>query len=101
MADSSDYWVLRRAQINIPDLYTDNVEGDYHYQSGFNRRAIIALVPAAIIAVILALVPAFAVVSGFSWFIGAGLAFGLYLLVADRSRPFRQVDGEQLAVASE
>lgn len=97
----ADYWILRRTQINVPALYADDATGDYYYESGFNRRAIIALVPAAVIAILLALVPVFEVVSGFSWFIGAGIAFGLYLLVADRSRPFRQVDGDHLAVASD
>lgn len=68
---------------------------------GYNVRAISALVPAAIIAIVLALVPAFAALSGFSWFIGAGLALVFYLIVADRHRTFVDVDGEPIAVPSE
>lgn len=97
----ADYWLLRRSKINVPDLYTDEPDGDYHYRSGYNRRALIALVPAAVIAIALALVPTFAALSGFSWFIGAGLALVFYIAIADRSKPLRDVDGELIAVASE
>ncbi|GAB3519737.1 NCS1 family nucleobase:cation symporter-1 [Arthrobacter monumenti] len=97
----ADYWLLRRSKINIPDLYTDEPDGDYHYRAGYNPRAIIALIPAAIIAIALALVPMFAALSGFSWFIGAGLALIFYFGIADRSKPIRDVDGESIAVASE
>ena len=70
----ADYWLIRKSKVNVPDLYTDDDTGDYHYRGGFNLRAIMALIPAAVIAVILALVPFFPPVAGFSWFIGAGSA---------------------------
>jgi NCS1 family nucleobase:cation symporter-1 len=96
----ADYWIIRKAQINVPDLYTEAQNGEYHYKRGVNPRAIIALVPAAVIAIVLALAPAFSAVAGFSWFFGAGLAAVFYLIVADRKTRFRDVDGEALAVAS-
>ncbi|HEX2247539.1 MAG TPA: NCS1 family nucleobase:cation symporter-1, partial [Arthrobacter sp.] len=96
----ADYWIIRKAQINIPDLYTEATTGEYHYKRGVNPRAIMALVPASIIAIVIALVPAFSAVAGFSWFFGAGLAAVFYLIVADRKTRFRDVDGEALAVAS-
>ena len=96
----ADYWIIRKAQINVPDLYTEARNGEYHYKRGVNPRAIIALVPAAVIAIVLALAPAFSAVAGFSWFFGAGLAAVFYLVVADRKARFRDVDGEALAVAS-
>ncbi|AUI51411.1 NCS1 family nucleobase:cation symporter-1 [Arthrobacter crystallopoietes] len=96
----ADYWIIRKAQINVPDLYTEAANGEYHYKRGVNPRAIIALVPAAVIAIVLALAPAFSAVAGFSWFFGAGLAAVFYLIVADRTARFRDVDGEALAVAS-
>jgi NCS1 family nucleobase:cation symporter-1 len=96
----ADYWIIRKAQINIPDLYTEATTGEYHYKRGVNPRAIMALVPAAVIAIVIALVPAFSAVAGFSWFFGAGLAAVFYLIVADRKTRFRDVDGEALAVAS-
>ena len=96
----TDYWLIRKARVNVPDLYTDDTNGDYQYRAGFNPRAIAALAPAAVIAIVLALVPAFHVVSGFSWFFGAGLAALFYFFLADRTRPSRDVSGEAIAVPS-
>lgn len=96
----ADYWLIRKAQVNVPDLYVEEPTGDYYYRAGFNPRAIAAVVPAALIAIVLALVPTFSDVSGFSWFFGAGLGAVFYLLLADRTRPFREVDGEPIAVPS-
>jgi nucleobase:cation symporter-1, NCS1 family len=38
----SDYYFIRRQELNVEDLY--NLKGDYSYRSGFNRYAIWALV---------------------------------------------------------
>jgi NCS1 family nucleobase:cation symporter-1 len=97
----ADYWLLRKSRVNVPDLYTEDAQGEYHYRHGYNPRAIAAFVPSAAAAVVLALVPFFHAVAGFSWFIGAVLAAGLYAVIADRARPIRDVDGETLAVAAE
>ncbi len=48
----ADYWVLRRRQLSLPDLF--KVDGRYTYSNGYNVRAIIALVLA-----ILPVVPGF------------------------------------------
>ncbi len=96
----TDYWLIRKSRINVPDLYTEKPTGDYHYSGGFNLRALIAVVPAAIISIIIALLPRFEEFSGFSWFIGAALGAILYLVVADRSVPIRDVSGEPIAVPS-
>ncbi|MGW8375596.1 NCS1 family nucleobase:cation symporter-1 [Streptomyces sp. ODS28] len=97
----ADYWLIRKTRVNVPALYTQDPEADYFYRGGFNVRAIGAFVPAAVIAVVIALVPFFSTVSGFSWFFGAGIAALVYLAVADRDRPAQDVDGEPLAVAAE
>ncbi|MFJ8952725.1 NCS1 family nucleobase:cation symporter-1 [Streptomyces sp. NPDC102381] len=94
----ADYWLVRKTRVNVPDLYTDAADGDYHYRSGFHLRAVGAFAPSAAVAVVIALVPAFKSLSGFSWFIGAGLAALLYVAVADRSRTANDVDGEEIAV---
>ncbi|AXK35146.1 NCS1 family nucleobase:cation symporter-1 [Streptomyces armeniacus] len=97
----ADYWLLRRSRVNVPDLYTEDAQGEYHYTSGYNPRAVAAFVPSAAAAVVLALVPFFEDVAGFSWFIGAVLGAVLYAIIADRSRTGRDVDGEAIAVAAE
>ncbi len=96
----ADYWLIRKTRVNVPALYTEAATGDYHYHRGFNMRAVWALVPAAIIAVVIAVVPAFHAVAGFSWFIGAGLGLVFYLVLADRKMPINEVDGESIAVPS-
>lgn len=96
----ADYWLIRRARVNVPDLYTESSDGEYHFTRGFDLRAVTALVPSAAIAVVIAIVPLFHAVAGFSWFIGAALGLGSSLLLADRCRPATEVSGEPLAVPS-
>ena len=69
------------------------LDGDYHYTGGINRRAFAALVPAAVIGVVIALVPTFESVAGFSWFFGAAIAAVLYLLIVPRGQRFNDVSG--------
>ncbi|NSC20122.1 NCS1 family nucleobase:cation symporter-1 [Streptomyces albus subsp. chlorinus] len=97
----ADYWLLRRSRVNVPDLYTEDAHGEYHYRRGYNPRAVAAFAPSAAAAVVLALVPFFHAVAGFSWFIGALLAAVLYAVIADRTASFQDVDGEAIAVAAE
>lgn len=97
----ADYWLLRKSRINVPDLYSEDPQGEYHYSRGFNPRAVAAFVPAAAVAVVVALVPFFHAAAGFSWFVGALLAAVFYALIADRGPQIRDVDGESIAVAAE
>lgn len=93
-----DYWVVRKTKVNVPQLYTEAGDGEYFYHHGVNWRAIGAFVPAALLSLILALVPAFASVSQFSWLLGAGIAAIIYFVIARRDFTFREVDGEEIAV---
>jgi NCS1 family nucleobase:cation symporter-1 len=97
----ADYWLLRKARVNVPALYTEDADAEYHYRRGYNPRAVAAFLPSAAIAVVVALVPFFHAAAGFSWFIGAVVAAALYAVVADRAGPIRDVDGEAIAVAAE
>lgn len=94
----SDYWLLRKGCINVPELYTEHPAGAYHYSKGINLRAVAAFVPAALLAIVLALVPNFQGIAPFSWLIGAGIAAALYLLIAPRNRHYHDVSGECIAV---
>ncbi len=96
----ADYWLIRKTRVNVPALYSEAPDGEYHFRGGFNMRAIGALIPAVLIAVPVAVVPAFHALAGFSWFIGAGLGLVFYLVVADRKMPINEVDGESIAVPS-
>lgn len=97
----ADYWLLRKTRVNVPALYTEDTDADYHYRRGYNPRAVAAFLPSAAAAVTVALVPYFHALAGFSWFVGALLAALLHTAVADRSAPVRDLDGEAIAVAAE
>jgi NCS1 family nucleobase:cation symporter-1 len=90
----ADYWVLRRQQLHLADLF--NPTGRYSYVNGVNRRALIALVLS-----ILPVLPGFlraAVTPGgqvanptvldslytYAWFVTFALSFGLYLSISPR-----------------
>ncbi len=94
----ADYWLLRKGRINVPELYSENPAGAYHYSKGINLRAVAAFAPAALLAIVLALVPNFQGIAPFSWLIGAGIAAALYLLIAPRNGQYHDVSGECIAV---
>ena len=54
-----DYFWYRKGRFSIPDLYLPTPESKYYYRNGVNPQAVIAFVPSAAIALILALVPTF------------------------------------------
>ena len=85
----ADYWLLRRTKINVPELYTEDPTGAYFYRNGFNPRAIAAFIPAALLSLLIAFIPALHSLSAFSWFFGAGIGALTYLAVADRKHVLR------------
>jgi len=81
-----DYWVLRRAKLDLPELY--NPSGKYRFTNGFNRRAIAALV-LAILPCVAGFIDQFrpGTFGGFwdrlytyAWFLTFGLSLILYYL---------------------
>ena len=93
-----DYWLIRKSQVDVPQLYSEDPNGVYYYSRGVNLRALAAFIPAAMIVILLALLPGFASVSPFSWLFGAGIAGLLYLLIAKRQPHYADVSGESIAV---
>ncbi|MBS5848339.1 MAG: cytosine permease, partial [Pseudomonas putida] len=96
----TDYYLIRRSRVNLPQLYSESPEAAYHYSGGVNLRAVAAFIPAALIAIVLALVPAFETLSQFSWFFGAGLGGLIHYAIANRSARYQEVSGESIAVDS-
>ncbi|MGH3440039.1 MAG: NCS1 family nucleobase:cation symporter-1 [Sciscionella sp.] len=77
----ADYYLRRRQQVDIDDLYSDDPSGRYHYRGGWNPRALGAFAPAALISAVVALVPALHTVAAFSWPIGVVLGGAFYLAI--------------------
>jgi hypothetical protein len=74
-------------------------ESDYYYRKGVNRYALIAFVPAAVLSLTLAVVPAFSTVAPFGWFIGCGVAAAVYFPVARGRLPLAANENPREALA--
>jgi nucleobase:cation symporter-1, NCS1 family len=96
----ADYWLLRKGRVNVPHLYTREEGGNYFYKRGINAKAIKGLVPAGVISLAIAFVPALHDLSPFSWFFGAGIAAVTYYFISDRTKSFESASGEPIAVES-
>jgi nucleobase:cation symporter-1, NCS1 family len=81
-----DFYLVKRGKLVVDDLYTVSEEGKYWYTKGVNRRAVMALLPAALIAILCVMLPSLEGSANFSWFIGAGLGAVFYYFLADRKR---------------
>jgi NCS1 family nucleobase:cation symporter-1 len=76
-----DYYLHRRQQLNLDDLY--NMEGGrYHYVEGWNRLAVKAFALSAVFSVATVWVPWFDFLQGYNWVIGALLGGVVYHLMA-------------------
>jgi len=86
----ADYWVLRKQQLDVSDLFRE--QGRYTYRNGINMRAVAALV-LSILPVVPGFIRAVSVPGGtvadpnlldriysYAWFVTFALSFGLYLL---------------------
>ena len=80
----TDYYLLRRAQVRVADLFIEG--GPYYYEKGWNPRALVSFAIAAAIAAVLALLPTFNDWAPFSWFIGAFLGAGIHYGISRRER---------------
>lgn len=89
----ADYFLVKRRQVNVDDLYSMEPTGRYWYQKGYNLAAVAATAVAATAAVL----PVFltdlsnpdagwGTVAKFSWFVGAGLGMAVYLVLARATR---------------
>jgi nucleobase:cation symporter-1, NCS1 family len=80
----SDFYLLHKQTIHVPDLYTMSIKGRYWYQDGYNRSAVISLVPAAIVAILCVVIPGLEAFANFTWFIGMAAGFVIYTLLTRR-----------------
>lgn len=85
----ADYYLVRKQQVIVDDLFTMSEKGAYWYRKGYNPAAVIATVVGAVVAMIPVLfndAPGMHTTAQYSWFIGCGLGFAVYHLLATRTR---------------
>jgi NCS1 family nucleobase:cation symporter-1 len=72
----ADYWLIRRREIRLEDLYLP--EGQYRYQGGWNWRAVGATFSGCALVLVGLIVPALRPLYDYAWFVGFAVAFALY-----------------------
>jgi NCS1 family nucleobase:cation symporter-1 len=77
-----DYVIVRRAQLDLRDLYLEN--GAYAYTRGVNRAAIVAMLGGILTALAGTLHPAVGFLFDGAWFSGAVVSFLMYLFLMRR-----------------
>jgi len=83
-----DYWLLRKTELDLRSLYV--ADGAYRYTRGWNPPAVIATVVGAAVALGGAFWEPLAPIYDWSWFVGTGVAGGLYYaLMRGRVGPAR------------
>jgi len=71
-----DYWVLRKTKLDLTSLYTS--DGAYAYKNGWNTPAVIATLAGTGVALAGMFWQPMRFLYDWSWFVGFGLAGGLY-----------------------
>ncbi len=84
----ADFYLVRKQKIVVDDLFTMSKTANYWYKKGYNPAAVTATLVGAVLACIPVLLGGIVVgmagAAQYSWFIGCGVAFGIYYLLATR-----------------
>jgi NCS1 family nucleobase:cation symporter-1 len=91
----TDYYIIKKEELDVDALFDDSAKAKYHYNGGFNHKAILAWVLSGYIAVgtvwpnilILGLGDFFANLGGgggYAWIIGASLGAVVHLAISKR-----------------
>ena len=74
--------IVAKQRIAVDDMYTLEPTGRYWYKNGWNPNAVITVAATGLVAILLSL---FTSVGDFGWFIGCGLGFAVFVLLAYRT----------------
>jgi len=78
----ADYFLIRRSRLKVADLYRRH--GIYEYDNGVNVRAVLALASGVTVALLGLIVPPLRLLYDYAWFVGFGVASGVYVLLMQR-----------------
>jgi len=94
----ADYWLIRRTNLRLRDLYT--ATGAYRYASGWNWRAVVALLVGIVFAIggsyggpfpADGIIPLLKPLADYSWVVGLLVAGALYYILA-KAVPARETE---------
>lgn len=74
-----DYWIVRKKQLNLRDLYLEN--GEYTFHAGWNWAAVIATLVGCALSWIGLFVDQLKPLYDYSWFVGLGSSAVIYWLL--------------------
>jgi len=78
----ADYFLVRRAQLKVDDLYRRG--GVYEYDGGFNWKAVGALGAGAAVALLGLFIPPLRLLYDYAWFVGFGVSGAIYTMLMQR-----------------
>ena len=85
----ADYYLIRKQKVIVDELFTMDEGGEYYYSKGYNPVAIRSVIAAGLVSVASVLVPrwidAGLWISDYSWFIGCGVGFAIYTVLAKQA----------------
>lgn len=81
----ADYYLVKKGQLNIQEIFSSDPDSQYYYVKGWNRNGLIAFALAGVFSVASVWVPALSGLDGYGWLIGAFLG-GLFYYLLMNSR---------------
>ncbi len=84
----ADYYLVRKQQVIVDDLFTMSESGTYWYSNGYNPAAVRAVVLSGVISILSVVIPKLGGIvtwlPDYSWFLGCALGYASYYLLALR-----------------
>lgn len=74
----TDYYLVKKEQVDIQQLFSSDPNGAYYYDNGWNKKSIIAFCLGGVFSVSSVWVPTLQFLSGYAWVIGACLGAIFY-----------------------
>jgi len=81
-----DYYLIKRQQLVLKELYSESPGARYHYTRGWNPPAVVAFAIAAVFSVSTVWVESLSALSGYAWLLGALLGGLIYGVMASSKR---------------